>query len=518
MSNFSVSSASAVRSRSPSPHGNVASSEYLTSSMEQALPPSRRQASMIEAPSDISCSLSRLGSSGSVHVHKDLRHWQAREDQKIEFTQRVLDFLEEKPDHLDLSHLGIVSLPDRGLNGFMPQLTILSLEGNMFKEVPRPLNHLKGQLKLLNMMDNQLSDIGDAFVGFSKLELLNLSNNQLTHIPEYLGKLERLACLIMRGNYFDTHELPLTLWLIPDVIVDAMRPPNFEELSKKFAKQWQDIQQEEYALSFQTWLFKFSAILIANDETIACHYNDRRNYFFDWLKLLLTKMAESPGMRRRCFEYADQAISHCEDRLLFTIFDMECAHLEEKIAGGNLSPAQVKENIKIMFNFCALKEKSLQYINKHYRETHGVHVSRDAESVETVLGFLLSPQNTLVMPVASEKMRQFYPQLSKATPEAVRQLVSEIRKARRDPVLLIDFLKDKSFWRNFLMALYPKDFSKLRTEFEGLLDKLEQKRFDLSDAEFQRKMGELHRQREKALTEISEELSLKYFSQFNGVF
>jgi hypothetical protein len=73
-------------------------------------------------------------------------------------------------------------------------------------------------LEVLDLTDNNLSSLPDAFEQFKKLKRLFLSNNQFNHVPKVLAKLPNLSMIGMRNNkikIFEENSLPLsTRWLI----------------------------------------------------------------------------------------------------------------------------------------------------------------------------------------------------------------------------------------------------------------------------------------------------------------
>ena len=83
---------------------------------------------------------------------------------------------------------------------------------------PEELYTLVNTLEVLDLTDNNLSNLPDDFHRFKKLKRVFLSNNQFNHVPKVLAKLPVLSMIGMRNNkikIFEENALPLsTRWLI----------------------------------------------------------------------------------------------------------------------------------------------------------------------------------------------------------------------------------------------------------------------------------------------------------------
>lgn len=97
------------------------------------------------------------------------------------------------------------------------------------KNFPHELYSLVDSLEVLDLTDNNLSDLPEDFDRFRKLKRLFLSNNQFNHVPKVLSKLPVLSMIGIRNNnieIFEENALPLsTRWLI-------LTDNNIEELPK----------------------------------------------------------------------------------------------------------------------------------------------------------------------------------------------------------------------------------------------------------------------------------------------
>lgn len=83
---------------------------------------------------------------------------------------------------------------------------------------PKELYTLVETLEVLDLTDNNLSDLPKDFDRFTKLKRLFLSNNRFNHVPKVLAKLPNLLMIGIRNNQikiFEENSLPLsTRWLI----------------------------------------------------------------------------------------------------------------------------------------------------------------------------------------------------------------------------------------------------------------------------------------------------------------
>lgn len=83
---------------------------------------------------------------------------------------------------------------------------------------PKELYKLENTLEVLDLTDNNLTNLPDDFYRFKKLKRLFLSNNQFNHVPKVLAKLPVLSMIGIRNNQikiFEENSLPLsTRWLI----------------------------------------------------------------------------------------------------------------------------------------------------------------------------------------------------------------------------------------------------------------------------------------------------------------
>jgi internalin A len=114
-----------------------------------------------------------------------------------ESEQRIQDTLESGAVELDLSGLGLTTVPEAIAS--LTNLQWLSLSGNQLTSVPEAIASLTN-LQSLYLFDNQLTSVPEAIASLTNLQLLNLSFNQLTSVPEAIATLTNLQSLYLDNN------------------------------------------------------------------------------------------------------------------------------------------------------------------------------------------------------------------------------------------------------------------------------------------------------------------------------
>ncbi|CAF1256293.1 unnamed protein product [Rotaria magnacalcarata] len=349
--------------------------------------------------------------------------------------KRFEDYLSGNIDYLNLSWLGLKTLPDAILR--IPQLEIISLSGNRLSTVPSQLTVMTN-LKLINLSDNYLKAFPEVLESCRCLKVLNLAGNYFKWIPDYLGNLEHLTCLDLSDNPLDFDQLPQSLWQIPELKLNLQQErqyllARFKAFSPKFAQEWSLFEKEKGSGFFKTWFLIVSSIIWTD------RMQQQRPYFSQRLKFWLNSMIKHPSLRQRYFEYTEESISTCHDRILFSMFEMECKYLEEEISQGTLSKAEIYSSIERMYHFHCLQEKALEYLNLIHIQ-NGHKETTEEESIETVLDFISSPHNTFSMPVDTQQIVMFYPSVSKATEQSIQEAVKSIEdeKEKNKPKIFVD--------------------------------------------------------------------------------
>ena len=122
-------------------------------------------------------------------------------DGYAEAQRRIDACREEGGRHLDLSHLGLCTLPlDLGqLKG----LTWLILQGNQLRTLPQEIGQLTA-LTSLDVSSNKLSTLPAEIGDLTALKWLVLQGNRLSTMPQAIGKFTALTSLYLGSNLLST--------------------------------------------------------------------------------------------------------------------------------------------------------------------------------------------------------------------------------------------------------------------------------------------------------------------------
>jgi len=105
---------------------------------------------------------------------------------------------------LELVSMSLTYLPDDILDGFT-NLKTLNVLNNQLTELPDSIGNLTN-LEKLWLINNQLTELPESIVNLNNLKTLNLMNNQLTELPESIVNLTNLEQLYLKNN--ELTELP----------------------------------------------------------------------------------------------------------------------------------------------------------------------------------------------------------------------------------------------------------------------------------------------------------------------
>ncbi|MGI4859612.1 MAG: NEL-type E3 ubiquitin ligase domain-containing protein, partial [Janthinobacterium lividum] len=127
-------------------------------------------------------------------------------ENRVEAAGLIRDCSEQGHTALDLSYLGLTSLPgalwavDRNGSACLVAggLQELRLNGNRLMNLPDGIGQLR-HLRRLSLNENQLSGLPDAIGELQALRSLRIADNELSRLPESIGRLQQLESLVADG-------------------------------------------------------------------------------------------------------------------------------------------------------------------------------------------------------------------------------------------------------------------------------------------------------------------------------
>lgn len=137
-----------------------------------------------------------------------VKQWAEKEDNETYKTaaDRIITAYDSKQTSLNLKNLSLKSLP----NNFhlLAHLRILNLDDNQFTQIPEQIYALVN-LQTLRFAKNQLCSISDKINQLASLQILDLRSNQLKQLPSSVSDLINLKELLLASNRFD--EVPKSI-------------------------------------------------------------------------------------------------------------------------------------------------------------------------------------------------------------------------------------------------------------------------------------------------------------------
>lgn len=160
-----------------------------------------------------------------------------KEVKRLDLSSCELEVLHE--DFATLTELYTVNLADNKLSSLplslseLKNLTFIDLRNNAFEKIPdvlytmelksinlsfnqlKRIENLPFSIRVLNLSNNEISDIGSEIGGLLELRTLNAANNHIHTVDNGIVHLENLEILNLSGNYLKN--IP-DLSLIPDLL------------------------------------------------------------------------------------------------------------------------------------------------------------------------------------------------------------------------------------------------------------------------------------------------------------
>ncbi|HEU4622027.1 MAG TPA: leucine-rich repeat domain-containing protein [Burkholderiaceae bacterium] len=127
--------------------------------------------------------------------------WARGDDARSQAAQRVRHCVERGELSLNLSGLGLTSLPEH--IGQLDHVVDLDLRDNKLQALPESIGQLQ-QLRALHVGDNALTALPHALGRLKMLRTLVANNNQLRDLPESMREMTELHTLDISENHLES--------------------------------------------------------------------------------------------------------------------------------------------------------------------------------------------------------------------------------------------------------------------------------------------------------------------------
>jgi len=122
------------------------------------------------------------------------------EPAQIEY-QKIYDALLSKSNHLDLSNLGLQTIPNI-IREVAPYLQSINLSWNKFREFPIDELMYLENLEIIDFSNNEISDLPSDISHLSNLRFLSFENNNLSSLPLEISNLDKIKYINLSQNKF----------------------------------------------------------------------------------------------------------------------------------------------------------------------------------------------------------------------------------------------------------------------------------------------------------------------------
>lgn len=395
-----------------------------------------------------------------------------------EAKQKITHCFEQRSDSLDLSYLGLSTLPD--VFDGMQHIHYLSIANNQFSEIPCFLTKLNS-LKLLNISTNILNTVPDFIKEFKYLEWFNAECNQLLKVTEELGRLPKLRTLMLAHNRI--MDIPKNIRHIKTLVIEDQIPlASFGDFSPEFSAQWNaTFEKESFSGYFEIWLARYEEMLRLPKA------KKYQQVFKQRITTILDAMVQDSDFRKFCFEKAGYVVATSHDGILFSLYEMEEKHIEQRMIELKLSDEEVRQEVERAFNFYRLQELALLHAQQISLENDATPDEEIVDGQQAVLFFYISPENTLEMPLCYEIPRLMYHSTaSVATDDDVRKAVEQIRREKDElgADYLINFILDKEYWISYLSRRYGDFITEHTQVFLDQLEEVEAKKDQINEYDY----------------------------------
>lgn len=380
---------------------------------------------------------------------------------------------------IDLAHTGLVAFPRSLLR--LRALTDLALNDNAIAWLPEEIDAMV-RLETLELQYNALTEL-PAGICRCRLRALDVSKCQLVALPAAMGEMQDLRYLWIGGNP-DLAVLPDSLAnLHADCEIHVnraqpFRPQDLPRLADEVfaggtdaemstdssvetgsdtgsasdtdtasdadsghlaevpslaaavaawcpalsspgrgepSATWAGFAAEANASSFAAWLHQLPACVGGDACEVASGMSE-----------LLLRMQHQPEFRRQCFVLAADALGACEDRVAMGFCHMQAALLTSRAVAKELSPAQLMDASRRLFNREALREFAL---------AHAARAGIAGEALEVVLALEIRLRDRLALPQGMPGMlnEDFVQTQCELTESVVKAALAHVHDRQRAP-------------------------------------------------------------------------------------
>lgn len=154
------------------------------------------------------------------------------QEQRAVAQAKILACFSNKTAELDLSHMGLTTLPPE--IGKLDHVTDLNLYNNKLLNLPAAIGHLRS-LKNLSLSANKLETLPEQIGNLASLETLDLAVNHLTALPKTMGNLASLQKLYI--GYNNLTELPKETENLKSLkSIDLLQNKNLKSIPENLCK------------------------------------------------------------------------------------------------------------------------------------------------------------------------------------------------------------------------------------------------------------------------------------------
>lgn len=326
-----------------------------------------------------------------------------------------------------------------------PTLQVLDIASNRFTDLPE----LPASLQLLDVTNNQLTELPASMMRLPSTTHVHLTNNPLS--PDARQRLTNLVNdrtyqgpRIYFGMHADNASSNLKRPL--DQVVAELLGPNGDESA---AKKWSAIGKEDNAVAFSAFLDQLK------DVASAQKVPEFKEQITSWL----TRLSDSPALRKLVFAVAMGATESCEDRVTLTWNSMQQAELIHRVECGEYDQ-RIPDLLltgREMF-----RQEQLEPIAREKAKT-----LRVVDEIEVYLAFQTKLRDTLNLSSVAKEMRFF--DVSGVTDDDLK--AAELMVKTAESSQFQDWFSQWAPWHKVLARIAPERWEQASAKRLDALEK-----------------------------------------------